>query len=82
MRKKTPNLVFSNEKFSFVKFIHNYIYNQNDIKDNQLSQYKKIINLVFSIITNEHEQIKQKIHIKIGQTKYVQQIKKLIELNG
>ena len=56
--KKTPNLVFSNENFSFVKFIHNYIYNQNQIKDNQLSQYKKIINLVFSIITNK--QIKGK----------------------
>ena len=56
--KKTPNLVFFNENFSFEKFIHNYIYNQNHIKDNKLSQYKKIINLVFSIITNK--QIKGK----------------------
>ena len=56
--KKNTKFSFFQQNFSFVKFIHNYIYNQNDIKDNQLSQYKKIINLVFSIITNK--QIKGK----------------------
>ena len=58
MRKKTSNLVFFNENFSFVKFIHNYIYNQNHIKIINYHNIKKIINLVFSIITNK--QIKGK----------------------